>query len=97
MKERSGIEILAYVLMPNHWHLLLKPKEDGDLGRSLQWLGTTHTRRFHTRTSTVGSGHLYQGRYKSFLVESDKHLLTILKYIERNPARAKLVKQTENW
>ena len=97
MRETFGMRILAYVIMSNHWHLLLYPINDGDLSKSMQWLGTTHTRRYHTQTHTVGGGHLYQGRYKSFLVENDRHLLTVLKYIERNPTRAKLVEKPEEW
>jgi len=97
MKEEYGMRILAYVLMPNHWHLLLYPKHDGDLSKSMSWLGTAHTRRYHSQTGTIGGGHLYQGRYKSFLVEDDAHLLTVLKYIERNPVRANLAKHPEDW
>lgn len=97
MKEQYDMRILAYVIMLNHWHLLLHPQKDGDLSRSLAWLGTTHTRRYHSQTETIGGGHLYQGRYKSFLIQTDPHLLTVLKYIERNPVRAKLSKQVERW
>lgn len=97
MRETFDIRILAFVIMPNHWHLLLYPKKDGDLGKALQWLGTAHARRHHARKGTIGEGHLYQGRYKSFLVEEDHHLLTVLKYIERNPVRAKLCRAVENW
>ena len=97
MKEQYNIRILAYVLMPNHWHLLLYPQKDGDLSRSLAWLGTAHTRRYHSQTKTIGGGHLYQGRYKSFLVQTDSHLLTVLKYIERNPVLAKIAKRVESW
>jgi len=97
MREKCDMRILAYVIMPNHWHILLYPQKDGDMGKALQWLGTTHTRRYHTQTETIGHGHLYQGRYKSFIVEDDVHLLTVLKYIERNPVRARLAKQAEAW
>ena len=97
IKEAYEMRILAYVIMPNHWHLLLYPKNDKDLSKSLQWLGTTHARRHHTRKQTVGNGHLYQGRYKSFLVESNDYLLTLIKYVERNPVRAKFVKKCEDW
>jgi len=97
LKEQFEMRILAYVIMPNHWHLLLYPRKDGDLAKTLQWLSTSHARRHHTRKATIGGGHLYQGRYKSFLVEEDTHLLTVLKYIERNPARAKLVSKPEEW
>ncbi|MBI5645000.1 transposase [Candidatus Kaiserbacteria bacterium] len=95
--ETFEMRILAYVIMPNHWHMLLYPKKDGDMGKALQWLGTSHVRRHHTRQRTVGGGHVYQGRYKSFLVQEDHHLLTVLKYIERNPVRAKLARRPEDW
>ncbi len=97
MAETYEMRILGYVLMPNHWHLLLYPRQDKDLAKALQWLGTTHARRHHSRKGTVGGGHLYQGRYKSFLIQEDLHLLTVLKYIERNPVRAKLCTRTELW
>ena len=97
MREQFDMRILAYVLMPNHWHMLLYPRKDGDLSESMRWLGTAHTRRYHAQTETIGAGHLYQGRYKSFIIESDQHLLTVLKYIERNPARARLARRAENW
>jgi putative transposase len=97
IKEEYGMRILAYVVMPNHWHLLLYPLQDKDLSRSMHWLGTTHAHRHNARMNTVGEGHLYQGRYKSFLIEEDLHLLTVLKYIERNPVRANLVERAEEW
>jgi len=97
MCELHDMRILAYVVMPNHWHMLLYPKGNGDLSKALQWLGTAHAVRYHRRKDTIGGGHLYQGRYKSFLVQTDNHLLTVLKYIERNPVRAKLSARTEDW
>ena len=97
MKERFDVRILAYVVMPNHWHLLLYPKNDKDMSKALQWLGTTHATRHHVRKKTIGGGHLYQGRYKSFIIQKDAHFLTVLKYIERNPVRAHLVKAPEAW
>lgn len=96
-KEMTGMRILAYTIMPNHWHLVLHPKNDGDLSTFMHWLTTTHTRQVHTKTDTIGGGHLYQGRYKSFLVESGTHLLTLIKYVERNAPRAKLTKKCEDW
>lgn len=96
-KEMTGMDIFAYVLMPNHWHLQMSPKTDGDMGLFMHWLTTTHTRRVRTKTDTVGRGHLYQDRYKSFLVDSDSYFLTALKYIERNPVRARLVRHPEDW
>ncbi len=96
-KELFGMRILAYELMPNHWHLVLHPRSDGDLGAFMHRLSNAHTRKVHARTNTNGSGHLYQGRYKSFLVDSEKYLLTIIKYTERNAVRAKIVRLCEDW
>ena len=96
-KELIGMRILAYELMPNHWHLVLYPKNDGDLGAFMHRLSNAHTRKVHARTNTNGSGHLYQGRYKSFLVDSENYLLAVIKYVERNAVRAKLVRRCEDW
>jgi len=95
--EKFGVRLLAYCIMPNHWHLVLYPKNDGDMQQFMSWLTNTHTRRWHVVKETVGQGHLYQGRYKSFIIEKDQHLLTVLRYVERNAKRAKLVKRAEQW
>lgn len=91
------MRILAYVVMPNHWHLVLYPKNDGDVSRFMQWVTLTHTQQHHARHRQIGHGHLYQGRYKSFPVERSEYLLQLLRYVERNPLRAKLVIQAEEW
>jgi len=91
------MRILAYCLMPNHWHLVLYPRADGDLSKFLRRITLTHTQRYHARTRTVGYGHVYQGRDKSLLVESDRHFLTLVRYVERNAKRAALVKRAEDW
>lgn len=95
--KRFDMRLLAYCLMPNHWHLVLYPKNDGDLAGFMAWITNTHTRRWHTATNTVGEGHLYQGRYKSFLCEENHHFLTLVRYVERNAKKANLVKQAEQW
>jgi len=91
------MRILAHCLMTNHFHLVLYPKNDGDLGKFMQWLTLTHTQRWHQSKNTKGTGHLYQGRYKSFIIEQGNHLLSVIRYVERNAFRAKLVKKAENW
>lgn len=96
-KELIDMHILAYELMPNHWHLVLYPRNDGDLGAFMHRLSNAHTRKVHARTNTNGSGHLYQGRYKSFLVDSENYLLAVIKYVERNSVRAKLAPICEDW
>jgi putative transposase len=89
--------ILAHCLMPNNWHLVLYPRADGNLSKFLRRITLTHTQRYHARTWTAGYGHVYQGRYKSPLVESDRHFLTLVRYVERNAKRAALVKKAEDW
>ena len=87
--------VLAYCLMPNHFHLAVLPKNDGDLSVWMHWLQNTHVRRYHKHYHS--SGHIWQGRFKAFPIQEDEHLLTVLRYIERNPVRAKLVRRAERW
>jgi putative transposase len=94
-KIRYAVKIFAYCLMPNHFHIVVMPHQSGDLSKWMQWLLTSHVRRFHKHYGT--SGHIWQGRYKSFLIQKDSHLLTVLKYVESNPLRAGLVNSANNW
>ena len=91
------VEIFAYAIMPTHWHMVLRPTRDGDLGNFVQRLTTTHVRRWHLHRNSVGSGHLYQGTYKSFPIQDDEHFLTVCRYVEQNPLRAGLVQRAEDW
>lgn len=93
--QRIPMRVLAYCVMPNHFHLALWPRSDRDLGRWMQWLLTAHVRRYHQHYRS--SGHVWQGRFKAFPIEQDDHLLTVLRYVERNPLRGGLVEQAENW
>ena len=93
--ERLPMRILAYCLMPNHFHLILWPLRDGDLGRWMQRLMTAHVRRYHRHHGT--DGHVWQGRFKAFPIQQDEYLLVALRYVERNPLRANLVKRAEEW
>jgi putative transposase len=95
--EKKPMRILGYLIMPNHWHLVLWPQRDGELAAFMQRLTVAHVRRWHLHRKSVGCGHLYQGTYKSFPVESDEHLLTLLCYVERNALRAGLVERAEDW
>ena len=92
---RLPMRVLAYCLMPNHFHLVLRPYRDGDLGRWMQWLLTTHVRRY--RRHYGSSGHVWQGRFKAFPCQDDDHLVTVLRYVERNALRAGLVARAEDW
>ena len=107
---RIPMRIAAACLMPNHFHLVVRPWGDGELSRWMQWLMTSHVRRYHRRYGT--SGHVWQGRYKSFMaqrrrpsvaeraagvVETADPLWTVVRYVERNPLRGGLVERAEDW
>jgi len=95
--EKFPLEILAYCVMPNHWHFMLRPTKEGQLTAFLRWLAHTHTMRWHAHHHTSGTGHLYQGRFKAFPVEDDDHFYTVTRYVERNALRAGLVAQAQAW
>jgi len=93
--ERVPIDILAWCLMPNHLHLVMRPKETGDLARWMHWLLTSHVQRHRIRYKTTGR--IWQGRYKAFPIQEDRHLLAVLRYVERNPVNASLVPHAGEW
>jgi putative transposase len=97
--ERLALRILGYVVMSNHWHFVVWPKAgaDRDVSEFFRWLTVTHSGRWHAHHATAGMGHVYQGRFKSFPIESDEHLWRVLRYVERNPLRAGLVERAEQW
>jgi putative transposase len=95
--ERTGTRLLSYCVMPNHWHLVVWPRKDGELSKFIGWLTLTHTQRWHAHRRSTGSGHVYQGRFKSFPVADDEHFYTLARYVERNPLRANLARRAEEW
>ena len=88
---RQPIRILSYCVLSNHWHFVAWPDEDGQLTDFFRRLAHIHAIRWRVSHRTVGYGHLYQGRFKSFPVQSDDQLLGLLRYVERNPLSAGLV------
>jgi len=95
--ERTQTRLLSYCVMPNHWHLVVWPREDGELSEFVGWLTLTHTQRWHAFRQSIGTGHVYQGRFKSFPIEEDDHLFTVARYVERNAQRANLARRAEHW
>ena len=110
--RRVAMRTIGFCIMPNHWHLVLWPSGDGDLSEFMRWLTVTHTQRWHAAHDTAGSGHLYQGRFKSFpvqhrrpgaaerargLIKGGDAVLSVLRYVERNPLRAELASSAEKW
>ena len=93
--SRCPVDLLSYCLMPNHWHLVLRPRADQALSGLMSWVGVTHVRRHHEHYHHTAGGHLYQGRFKSFPVQDDLHFLTVCRYIEGNAIRAQLATSAE--
>ncbi|MFO0697910.1 MAG: transposase [Nitrospira sp.] len=94
-KAKHPVKILAFCLMPNHFHLVLQPIHDASLSPFMHWWMTSHVRRYHRYYRS--HGHVWQGRFKSFPIQQDGHLLTVLRYVLHNPVRARLVEQAGEW
>ena len=94
-QERLELPILSLCLMPNHIHMVVQPRSESDLAKWTHWVFTTHVRWYHARYSSTGR--VWQGRFKAFPAQSDHHLLTVMRYVERNALRANLVERAEEW
>lgn len=95
--QKFPVALYSYCWMPNHWHMVLSPREDGAMSQLMYWVTMTHTARHHAHYDRVGFGHLYQGRYKSFPTQNDDHFFTLCRYVERNAVSAKLCDAAEKW
>jgi len=94
-QRRVPLRVLAACLMPNHVHIVARPDDDRALSRWTHWLFTTHVRHHHMKYGTTGR--IWQGRYKAFIIQDDEYLLTVMRYVERNPVRAGLVADAAEW
>ena len=92
LKRARPFELYGYCLMPNHVHLLLRTR-DVPISRLMQSLLVSHTQRYHRVQGS--SGHVWQGRFKSPVIQDDDHLLTVLRYVEANPLRARMVERAD--
>lgn len=95
--EQVPVRILAYCLMPNHFHLVVEPPHDGDLSLFMKILLGTHSKRWHVFRGSTGAGAVYQGRFKAFPIQADAHFYSVCRYVERNAQRAGLVERAEDW
>ncbi len=95
--EKFPVSLFSYEWMPNHWHMVLSPREDGAMSLLLYWITMTYAQRYHAHYHTVGNGHLFQGRFKSFPIQDDDHFFVVCRYVERNALTAGLVEQAERW
>lgn len=95
--DRFQLPLLSYCVMPNHWHLVIRPETLRHLSVSLQWLTTTHAVRWCKAHPRPGPGPVYQGRFRSIAVEPDFHLARVCRYVERNARAADLVGHAEDW
>lgn len=95
--DRYGMRICGYCIMSNHWHLVLWPPDDDTMPAFMHWITMTHTQRWHAAHGTTGTGHVYQGRYKSFPVQSNQSYFRLLKYVEANPLAAGIVTDPADW
>ena len=87
-RARVNMRICAYVLMPNHFHLVLWPRGDGDLSRFMQWLTMTHSHRWHAHRHDVGRGRIYQSRFKGFIVRRNPRIFVLWRDERRCPGDA---------
>lgn len=94
-KTKYPVMLLGFCLMPNHFHLVVQPKTPQALSASMQWSLTAHVLRYHKHYRS--HGHVWQGRFKSFPIQQDEHLLTVLRYVLRNPVRARLAEKPDQW
>ena len=93
-QDRFGCVLHAYVLMPNHYHLLLETPQ-ANLGRVMHSLNGSYTTYINVKRKR--SGHLFQGRYKSIVIEKDSYLLELSRYIHLNPVRANMKERPEDY
>ena len=95
--EQSPIDLFAFCLMPNHVHLLLRTPEEPDMSAFMHRLTMTHALRLRGWRGTSGRGAVYQSRFRASLVANDSYFYRAVRYVERNPVRAKFVERVEDW
>lgn len=95
--EVEPTRLLAFCLMPNHWHLLLQPRPDLEVSRFVKWLTSTHAKNLRRWRGSEGRGAVYQSRYRISAVDTERYFYVATRYVERNAARGGLVERAEQW
>jgi putative transposase len=95
--SRFHMPLIAVCLMRNHWHLVVWPTEAVSISSYMHWLLNVHVHRYNRHYGLTGLGHLYQDRYKAFPIQDRRHLYTVMRYVEANPLRARLIDRAEDW
>ncbi|NBS06475.1 MAG: hypothetical protein EBS69_03545 [Verrucomicrobia bacterium] len=90
--QKYPVDLFAYCLMPNHWHLLLRGRKTHAISKMLHWFSTKQSVRWRKMTQTTGAGAVYQNRFRSHLVIGGDAFLAVARYIERNPVSANLIR-----
>lgn len=96
-QSRADLRLVAYTLMPNHWHLVVWPRRVAELSQFMRDVTGAHAAILRTESGTRGGGHVYQDRYHAFVIDSDPRYYRTLRYVEANPVRAGLVARAQQW
>lgn len=94
---RADVALFDYVLMPNHVHLVCSARRHGAVSRFLKFVKQTHAKRWRRRRSSTGRGHVFQSRFNSHPIQTERYLYNVFAYVSRNPIRARLVRSAAEW
>jgi putative transposase len=94
---KFGMRVIAFCIMRNHWHLVLWPTREVPISAYMHWLTSTHVRRYHMHYDLVGTGHLYQDRYRNDVCTDARGVLAVINYVEGNALAAGIVRQAQDW
>ena len=95
--ELVAADLYAFCVMPNHFHLIVRPRGDVDLTHFMRLMTLRHSKRWHRRRGSRGTGCVYQGRFRAFPIETERYFFAACRYVEANPLRANLVPRAEDW
>ena len=95
--DKFGVRLIAFCVMPNHWHLVVWPDQRVSISAFMHWVTSTHVRRYHLHHGLTGTGHLYQARYRNHVCKDDRGVLAVMRYVEGNPVAAGIVRRAQSW